>query len=38
MPGLTAKYGRWLGFEYAARPSVLEMESELRGTKRIPQE
>jgi glyoxylase-like metal-dependent hydrolase (beta-lactamase superfamily II) len=38
MPGLTAKYGRWLGFEYAARPSVLEMESELRGTKRIPEE
>jgi cyclase len=38
MPGLTAKYGRWQGFEYAARPSVLEMESELRGTKRIPQE
>jgi cyclase len=38
MPSLTAKYGRWQGFEYAARPSVLEMESELRGTKRIPPE
>jgi cyclase len=36
MPELSEKYSRWDGFEYAARPSILEMDAELRGKKRIP--
>jgi cyclase len=37
MAKLSPGYSSWNGFEYAARPSILEMEAELRGTKRIPQ-
>ena len=37
MPGLSEKYSRWIGFEFAARPNILEADAELRGTKRIPQ-
>ncbi len=36
MPGLSEKYGRWEGFEYLARPNILETDAELNGTKRIP--
>lgn len=37
MPGLSDRYSRWNGFEYAARPNILETDAELRGKKRIPQ-
>ena len=37
MPKLGARYSSWNGFEYAARPNILEMDAELRGKKRIPQ-
>jgi cyclase len=37
MPGLSARYSRWNGFEYAARPNILETDAELRGKKRTPQ-
>jgi len=36
MPRLSDRYGRWNGFEYAARSNILETDSELRGKKRIP--
>jgi hypothetical protein len=37
MPGLSDRYRRWEGFEYSAKPNILETDAELRGTKRIPQ-
>ncbi|HEY6507407.1 MAG TPA: MBL fold metallo-hydrolase, partial [Vicinamibacterales bacterium] len=37
MPGLSDRYSRWDGFEYASRPNILETDAELRGKKRIPQ-
>jgi len=37
VPALTGKYGQWEGFEYLAEPSILQMEAELSGRKRIPQ-
>jgi glyoxylase-like metal-dependent hydrolase (beta-lactamase superfamily II) len=37
MPRLTAQYGQWEYFAYVARTNVLEMDAELRGTKKIPQ-
>jgi cyclase len=36
LPALSNRYGRWDAFEGAARPSILETDAELRGTKRIP--
>jgi cyclase len=36
MPGLSARYSRWDGFEYAVKPNILETDAELRGKKRIP--
>jgi cyclase len=36
LPQLSERYSRWLGFEGVARRSILEMDAELRGTKRIP--
>jgi cyclase len=36
LPGLSDKYGRWNGFEYLARPNILETDAELSGRKRIP--
>jgi cyclase len=38
MPVLSRTYSRWIGFEAAARSNILETDSELSGTKRIPQE
>jgi len=37
MPGLRDRYSGWNGFEYAARPNILETDEELSGKKRIPQ-
>lgn len=37
IPRLSDRYSRWNGFEYAARPNILETDAELRGKKRIPQ-
>jgi glyoxylase-like metal-dependent hydrolase (beta-lactamase superfamily II) len=37
MPVLTEKYGQWEFFNYTAEPSILQMDAELTGTKRIPQ-
>jgi cyclase len=34
---LTGRYGQWEGFKYLAEPSVLQMDAELSGKKRIPQ-
>jgi len=36
MPALTARYGEWDFFKYLAQPSILHMDEELSGTKRIP--
>jgi cyclase len=36
MTPLKAQYGQWDSFTYNARPNILEMDAELRGTKRIP--
>jgi len=33
---LKARYGQWDFFTYNARPNILDMDAELRGTKRIP--
>ena len=37
VPRLLDRYSRWDGFDYAARPDILETDAELRGKKRIPQ-
>ena len=37
VPALAGKYGQWEGFEYLAEPSILQMDAELSGKKRIPQ-
>ncbi|RPI53934.1 MAG: MBL fold metallo-hydrolase [Acidobacteria bacterium] len=37
MPALGDKYSRWDGFQYLARPNILQMDAELSGKKRIPQ-
>lgn len=37
VPALRDEFGRWDSFEYLARRNVLDMEAELRGTKRIPE-
>jgi glyoxylase-like metal-dependent hydrolase (beta-lactamase superfamily II) len=37
IPKLSDRYSRWNGFEYAARPNILETDAELRGKKGIPQ-
>jgi hypothetical protein len=34
---LAGKYGQWEGFKYLAESSVLQMDAELSGKKRIPQ-
>jgi glyoxylase-like metal-dependent hydrolase (beta-lactamase superfamily II) len=36
MAPLKERYGQWDSFTYNARPNILEMDAELRGTKRIP--
>ena len=36
MAPLKERYGQWDSFMYNARPNILEMDAELRGTKRIP--
>ena len=36
MSGLRDRYSRWDGFDYAARPNILETDAELRGEKRLP--
>ena len=36
MPTLAARYGQWEYFKYFIRPNILQMNAELRGTKRIP--
>jgi cyclase len=33
---LKERYGQWNSFSYNARLNILEMDAELRGTKRIP--
>lgn len=37
LPALTQKYAQWQSFNYIAEPSILQMDAELNGTKRIPQ-
>ena len=37
IPRLRDRYSRWNGFDYSARPNILETHAELRGKKRIPQ-
>jgi cyclase len=37
IPRLRDRYSRWNGFDYSARPNILETDAELRGKKRIPQ-
>jgi cyclase len=37
MQPLREKYGRWNLFDAGARENILEVDSELRGTKRVPQ-
>jgi glyoxylase-like metal-dependent hydrolase (beta-lactamase superfamily II) len=37
LPALNAKYGQWEYFNYLAERSILQMDAELSGTKRIPQ-
>ena len=37
MTPLRERYGQWDSFTYNARLNILEMDAELRGTKRIPQ-
>jgi cyclase len=36
MPSLQEKYGKWDLFGYFAKPNILDMAAELRGTKKIP--
>jgi len=36
VPALSGKYGQWEGFNLA-EPSILQMDAELSGRKRIPQ-
>jgi hypothetical protein len=36
MTPLKERYGQWDSFTYNARLNILEMDAELRGTKRIP--
>jgi glyoxylase-like metal-dependent hydrolase (beta-lactamase superfamily II) len=37
LPMLTEKYGQWEYFKFLAERSILQMDEELAGTKRIPQ-
>ena len=37
MPQLTGKDGQWQLFTAVARENILEVDAELRGTKRIPE-
>jgi cyclase len=37
MPQLTQKYGQWGIFKYFAKPNILDVASELRGDKKVPQ-
>ncbi len=37
IPRLRDRYSRWNGFDYSARPNILQTDAELRGKKRIPQ-
>jgi len=36
MPALSAKYSEWDFFKYLAQPSIVQMDAELSGSKRIP--
>jgi len=36
-PALSGKYGQWDGFKSLVEPSILQMDDELSGRKRIPQ-
>ena len=36
LPELTAAYGSWDFFKYFARSNILDMGTELQGTKRVP--
>jgi cyclase len=36
MPALTEKYGQWQLFTAVVRENILDVDSELRGTKRVP--
>jgi cyclase len=36
MPALTEKYGQWQLFTAVAKENIVDVDSELRGTKRIP--
>jgi glyoxylase-like metal-dependent hydrolase (beta-lactamase superfamily II) len=36
MPTLTDKYGQWQLFAAVAKQNILDVDGELRGTKRIP--
>jgi cyclase len=37
MPRLTEQYGRWQLFAAVAKENILEVDGELRGTKRVPE-
>ena len=37
VPELQQKYGEWGFFNFFAQPNVLDIDAELRGTKRVPQ-
>src|SRR5262245_36830605 len=36
MPELQHKYGEWDFFNFFAQPNMLDIDAELRGTKRVP--
>jgi cyclase len=36
VPELQQKYGEWGFFDFFARPNILDIDAELRGTKRVP--
>ncbi len=38
MQVLSEKYKRWDGFEYLAKPNILQTDAELSGNKRTPQQ
>lgn len=37
IPSLSARYNRWEGFGYLARPNIALTDAELSNRKRIPQ-
>jgi len=37
VPELQQKYGEWGFFNFFAQPNILDIDAELRGTKRVPQ-